>query len=149
QVVDVELGAAGAVGGFGFAGALGGVFGDVARKLALGELAAVVLELCGGGRGDGAHVDLFTPAQRVAGAVRAVDGDERGRGRRLNGCLQYVAGGPGWGGVGGAVGAVEADHGVEVHEPASLVLGDLAVRQPRVVGEIAHPDPGRIGEFAA
>ena len=41
--------------------------------------------------------------------------------------------------VGGSVGAVEADDGVEVHEPAALVLGDLGVGQPGVLAELARP----------
>ncbi|GAA3352603.1 hypothetical protein GCM10020366_02860 [Saccharopolyspora gregorii] len=57
--------------------------------------------------------------------------------------------GPGGCFVGGAVGSVEADDGVEVDRSAPLVFGDLGVGQPGVVGEVPHPDSGRFREVAA
>ena len=49
----------------------------------------------------------------------------------------------------GSVGAVEADDGVEVHEPAALVLGDLGVGQAGVVAELADLDSEHLREDAA
>jgi hypothetical protein len=63
--------------------------------------------------------------------------------------LEEVRGDPCRGGVGGSVGAVDADHGVEVDQAAALVFGDLGVGQPGVVGELPHGEAGGVGEQAA
>ena len=106
---------------------------------------SAVLELRGGSRGDGAEVELRAPAEHqrvcrpgrvlVSMAARAAAGD---------GVAERVEGEPGRWWVGGSVGAVEADDGVEVDEPAPLVLGDLGVGQPGVVREVPTRDTNRV-----
>ena len=48
-----------------------------------------------------------------------------------------------------SVGSVEANDGVEVDQPAALVLGDLGERQPPVVGPVAGADAEGGGQGAA
>ena len=50
--------------------------------------------------------------------------------------------------VSGAVGSVEADDGVEVHEPAALVLGDLYVGGPDELAQLLLRDPEPPRELA-
>ena len=56
---------------------------------------------------------------------------------------------PAGGRVGGSVGAVEAHDGVEVHQPAALVLRDLRERQPPVLRPVAGADAEGGGQGAA
>jgi hypothetical protein len=52
-------------------------------------------------------------------------------------------------GVGGAFWSVDADDGVEMHEAAPLILGDLGVGQSRVVAELAYGHAEQRGEASA
>jgi hypothetical protein len=93
------------------------------------ELAAVQLR---GGRGPG--------AARTAAVISACHSSEPSRNR----CSAVIP--PE---VPIRVRAVEADHGVEVHQPTALVLRNLGVGQPGVVREVADPDAERAGQGAA
>jgi hypothetical protein len=134
----VGEGADGAVGvAVGFAGALGGVLGDVAGQSAVGDLAVLVGDGVVGGGGDLAQVELRAPVQGEGGAV-GPGGVEAGRGGCfVDGVAQGLGGEPGRWWVGGSVGAVEADRGVEVDEPAALRIASSdrpAGRDPRPPG---------------
>ncbi|WP_198010079.1 hypothetical protein [Saccharomonospora halophila] len=106
EMVDVEFGADAPIGGFGGAGALGGVLGDVARQRLIGNpvIPAVVV-----GGGDVANVELVTPPQCERGAVRPVGAHDNGLYGGSDGVSEQGGGGPGRGTVAGTTGSVEAD----------------------------------------
>ena len=116
---------------------LGGVLGDVAGQRGVGDLPVVVLDLWAADGGDGPQVELGAPAEYERCPVGSVRGERAARAASVIGVAQRVGVEPGRWGVGGSVGAVEADDGVEVDQAAALVLGDLGVGQPGVVGEVA------------
>jgi hypothetical protein len=60
--------------------------------------------------------------------------------------VEEFGGHPVRGGVGGSVGAVDADDGVEVDQAAALVFGDLGVGQPGDLRELALGQAGGGGE---
>lgn len=80
---------------------------------------------------------LAAEREGVGAAVegRAVDSDLGGG--RLDGVGEEFGGGPGRGWGVAAVGAVEADDGVEVDGAALLVFGDLGEGDAGVVAEAA------------
>ena len=131
------------------AGALGGVLGDVAGQRRVGDLPGLVLDPAGASRGDGAEVDLGAPAEYQGCAARAGHLEADRAGGVVDGVAQRVEGEAGRGRVVRAVGAVEPDRGVEVHQPAALVFGDLGVGQPRHLSERAGRDAEPDGEVAA
>ena len=90
EVVDVELGADRPVGGFGLAGAFGGVLRDVGGEPGFGDLAVLVFQLGRGGRFDPADVDLGAPVQRQLGAVRVRGGHEHGPSSGVDGVFEQV-----------------------------------------------------------
>ena len=106
-------------------GGFGGVLGDVGGDGLFGDVGAVAEGL------DGPDVELGAPAEGAGGLVLGGrDGDRRVgvRGGGADGIGEEVDGGPGRRRGVGSVGAVEADHGVEVQGAALLELGDLAER---------------------
>ncbi|MCE0764386.1 hypothetical protein LWC35_15935 [Pseudonocardia kujensis] len=136
----------------GLAGALGGVLGDVAGEPGVGDLAVVVGDGLVRGGGDLTKVELGAPPQAQRCPVGPFD-VEGGRGRGfLDGVAEALAVEAGRWRVGGpvrAVGAVEADGGVEVDEAAALVLGDLGVGQAGEPCEAASGDAEAGGEGTA
>lgn len=101
--------------GSGF-GALGGLLGDVTGHGAVGEFGAA-REV---GAPDGAYVELTAEGERVLAAAEDWSGDAGGAGGGCDGVGEEFGGGPGRGRGGAAVGAVEADDGVEVDRAAPL-----------------------------
>ena len=129
-----------AVEGAGAFGGLGGVLGDVARDLGIGQLP---------GGGDRPDV-VLRPQARVAGRQsRAAGVDADSAGGLVDGGGQQGDGGPGGRGGGGPGRAVEADDGVEVDHAAALVFGDLGEGDPDLRGERLVGQPGLAGEGAA
>jgi hypothetical protein len=90
----------------------------------------------GRGRPDWAQVQLHAPPERHWVAVRSDDRQDGSGGGvpDRGGELVVVQAGRRW--VSRSIGAVEADDGVEVHQSAPLVFGDLGVGQPGVVAEL-------------
>ena len=114
---------------------LGGVLRDVGRDPLRGQLRVVVL---GGGRSDGADVDLGAepqPAADIAGCGRwHVPGGLRGRRGDDLSQLGHVEVDLRCGvGVGGGGRAVEAEDRVEVDDAAALELRHLRIRPLRMV----------------
>ncbi len=66
-----------------------------------------------------------------------------------DGLVEELGGGPGGRFACGAGESVEADDGVEVDLAALLVLGDLGVRQRRVVPQAALGESGGFGDLAS
>ncbi|GAA3352169.1 hypothetical protein GCM10020366_00800 [Saccharopolyspora gregorii] len=129
QLFDVGFGADRPVRGLGLAGALGGVFRDVGGEPVVGDLPVAVFEVRGVGRLDGADVDLPAPGQFVCPPVDLGGGDPDLLMGGVDRIREEFRTGPGGCFVGGAVGSVEADDGVEVDRSAPLVFGDLGVGQ--------------------
>jgi hypothetical protein len=69
-----------------------------------------------------------------------------GAGGLVDGGGEQGEGGPGGRGRGRSGGAVEADDGVEVDNPATLVFGDLGVGDPELGGECLIGEPGQTGK---
>ncbi len=102
----------------------------------------------GVGGADGADVELFAPGQRHGCPVEfeAFDFDVGGGVGGVDGVGEEFGGAPGRGGVYRAVGAVEADHGVQVDDAPALEFGDFGVGEPGVIREVADGEPGGAGE---
>ena len=135
-----QPGVVGAGGGAGVGGGLGGVLGQVAGDLLGGEGSVGVVGAAAGAHGAG--VELAAEREDPGGVV-LVDTrhGQPHRGRGLADEVGEDGRGEGCGGGGEpvrALGAVEADQGVEVDHAALLVLGDLGVLHGGVLGE-----PGR------
>ena len=132
---DAAVEGAGAFGGF------GGVLGDVGGDLGVGQFPA---------GGDGARVVFAAPGQGPGGDSAERRGlDVDGAGGLGDGFGEEVEGGPGGRGGSRSGGAVEADDGVEVDDPAALVFGDLGVGEPSLSGERLTGQPGLAGEGSA
>jgi len=86
---------------------------------------------------------------RAGAPQRGWRGNPDGAGGLADGVGEQGDGGPGGWGVGWPGGAVEADDGVEVDYAASLVFGDLGVRNPDLGGEGLAGEPGLAGEGPA
>lgn len=150
-VADVELGEFGeepqrpVQSSRGGLGTLGGVLGDVRGDGPLRQLLTAV-EV---GRADGADVELTAEGEGMGAAVddRAVHASGGGGGP--DGVGQQLGGGPGGRRGVAALGAVDADDGVEVDGPALLVLGDLGEGHPGVLVEGPLGEAGALGDFPA
>ncbi len=131
------------------AGALGGVLGDVSGQGGVGDLPVSSSICCRGGRGDFAEVQLRSPAEHQRCPVGSVCREGRGPGGRRDSCAECGEVERGRWRVSGSIGPVEADDGVEVHQPAALVFGDFGVGQPGVIPELDTLHPERGGQRAA
>jgi hypothetical protein len=127
-----------AIQGAGAFGGLGGVLGDVGSDPRVREIPS---------RGDGSDV-VFTAevhsARRQSGHGLEVKMDgARGVG---DGHGEYVERCPGRRRGCRPGGTIEPDDGVEVDHAATLVLGDLGVRNAELLGQPRPGDPGLVGE---
>src|SRR5271170_7743905 len=118
--------------------ALRGVLRDVTGDLGICQLP---------GSRDRTGVVFAAPDQGPGGYSRS-DGRDDGDGadRLVDGGGEQAEGGPGGRCSGWSGGAVEADDGVEVDDPAPLVFSDLGIRDPYLRGKRLVGDPSLAGK---
>ena len=147
QAVEVERGADGPVRDAGGIERLGGVLGNVVghglhrqRAAGAGQLVAVA-DRPGVGLGAEPEHDRQLAASRFSG-------DGRGGGGLADGLAQHRGGERRGGWLPGLAGGVEADDGVEVHDAACLVFGDLDVADGELAAQLRGSERGEAGEVA-